>query len=98
MNLDLSFLKLFLCEDLHEIVDDVVKSLQVFARSHDYAIFITRSKSHKSRRLEISVDVLYFQCSKDDKFTLFIIIKRKRGMFKMIECSFSMIARENRSV
>ena len=98
MNFDLFFLKKNFCDNLHEIVNDVVNFLQIFARFHDYVIFITRNKSHNSRRLEISIDVFYFQCSKNDKIIFFKIIKRKRDKFKIIECFFNMIVRENWNV
>ena len=86
------------CDDLHGTVDDVVKSLQAFARPHGYAISIARSKPHKPRRPGVPVGVLYLQCSKGGKFTPSIAIKRKRGKSRMTECPFSMVAREDRGV
>ena len=91
-------MKFSLFIELNDTSDDVVNAIQVFAKDHGYAVIKKHIKSHDSKRSEVAIDVMIIKCSKNDKIKIFKIIKRKREAIKKIDCSFDMIARENKNV
>ena len=92
------FLKISSFIELNDIFNDIINAIQVFTKNHDYSIIKHRIKLYIFKRFNVVIDVLYVKCSKNDKIEIFKIIKRKREIFKIIDCFFNIIARENKNI